>query len=298
MALGLSAIPLATAMFRTGQSVLVPMIVVLAWALPLGADNGLHHKPANASGKARKTLRPPTAKQEQSALPLSPEQMPPRPLKVTYLDGQLTIIAENSSLADILSAVCSQTGVVIDLPPGSGSDRVASRMGPGPARDVLAALLNGSRFDYVMTGSPSNPAGVEHIILIPRGDGSESTSPMGTPAIAVNLAGQQPSQQNVTEIGLAQQQPSQQDVTKAETTSDGAGDAGADDSEQPTRVVTSEAAEPSEGDGEQQPQPSGQQRSGWQMPQAFPQQLGTSPQQPANSPTTPQGFPNPQLPHN
>ena len=141
------------------------------------------------SGKARKTLQPPTAKQEQSALPLSPEQMPPRPPKVTYLDGQLTILAENSSLADILSAVSSQTGVVIDLPPGSGSDRVASRMGPGPARDVLAALLNGSRFDYVMTGSPSNPAGVEHIILIPRGDGSESTSPMGNPGIAANLAG-------------------------------------------------------------------------------------------------------------
>jgi hypothetical protein len=163
---------------------------------------------------------------------------------------------------------------------------------------VLAALLNGSRFDYVMTGSLSNPAGVEHIILIPRSDGSESTSPMGNPAIAVNLAGQQPSQQNVTEIGLAQQQPSQQDVTKAETTSDGAGDAGVDDSEQPTRVVTSEAMEPSEGAGEQQPQPSGQQRSGWQMPHAFPQQLGTSPQQPGNSPTTPQGFPSPQLPPN
>ena len=93
-------------MFRTRQSVLVPMVVVLAWALPLGADSGLHHKPTNASGKARKTLRPPTAKQEQSVLPLSPEQAPPRPLKVTYLDGQLTIIAENSSLADILSAVC------------------------------------------------------------------------------------------------------------------------------------------------------------------------------------------------
>jgi len=256
------------------------MIVVLAWALPLGADHGLHHKPTNASSKARKTLRPPTAKQEQSALPLSPEQMPPRPLKVTYLDGQLTIIAENSSLADILSAVCGQTGAVIDLPAGSGSDRVASRMGPGPARDVLAALLNGSRFDYVMTGSPSNPAGVEHIILMPRRDGSESTGPMGNPAIAVNLAGRQPSQQN-NKIGLAQQQPFQQDVTAAETTSYSAGDAGADGWEQPTRVMTSEGV---------QIQPAGQ-RSGWQMPQAFPQQ-------PANRPATPQGSPNPLPPHN
>ena len=285
-------------MFRTGQSVLVLMIVVLAWALPLGADNGLHHRPTHASGKARKTLRPPTATQEQSALPLSPEQMPSAPPKVTYLDGQLTIIAENSSLADILSAVCSQTGAVIDLPPGSGSDRVASRMGPGPAREVLAALLNGSRFDYIMTGSPANPTGVEHIILILRGDGSESTSPMGNPAVALNLAGQQLSQHNVTEIGLAQQQPSQQNVTEAEMTSYGAGDASTDNSEQPTRMVVSEGVEPYKGGGEQQPQPTGQQHSGWRIQQSFPQQLGTSPQQPANSPTTPQGSPNPPPPHN
>jgi len=152
---------------------------------------------------------------------------------------------------------------------------------------VLAALLNGSRFDYVMTGSPTNPAGVEHIILILRGDGPESERSMGNPAIGVNLAGQQRSQQNVTAVGLAQQQPSQQDVTKAEMRSDAAGDAGADDSEQPTTVWTSEGAAA----------PSGQQRSGWQMPAAFPQQPGPGPQQPVNSPTTPQGSPNPQLPH-
>jgi hypothetical protein len=170
-------------------------------------------------------------------------------------------------------------------------------MGPGPARDVLAALLNGSRFDYVMTGSPANPAGVEHIILILRGDGSESTSPMGNPAVALNLAGQQLSQHNITEIGLAQQQPSQQNVTEVEMTSYGAGDASADNSEQPTRMVVSEGVEPYKGGGEQQSQPSGQQRSGWQMPQAFPQPLGPGPQQPINSPTTPQGFPNPQPPH-
>ena len=287
----------STAMFRICQRALFPMMVVLVCALPLGADDGLHPKPTNASGKAHKTLPPRTAKQEQSALPLSPEQMPPRPPKVTYSDGQLTIIAENSSLADILSAVRSQTGVVIDLPPGSGSDRVASRMGPGPARDVLAALLNGSRFDYIMTGSPSNPAGVEHIILVPRGDGSESTSPMGNPAIAANLAGQQRSQQNVIAIGLAQQQPSQPDVT-AETTSYGVGDADADVSEQPTRAWTSEAQEPSQGNGEQPPQPGGQQSSGWRIQQVFPQQPGTTPQQPENSPTRSQGSPTPLPPHN
>ena len=111
-------------------------------------------------------------------------------------------------------------------------------MGPGPPRDVLAALLNGSHFDYVMTGSLSNPAGVEHIILITRSDGAESTGPMGNPAIAVNLAGQQPSQPY---------------VTGAETTSDSTGDADADDSVPPTRVVISEGVGPPQGYGEQPP---------------------------------------------
>lgn len=258
------------------------MTIVLVCALPLGADDGLHPKLTNASGKAHKTLPPPTAKQEQSALPLSPQQTPPRPPKVTYSEGQLTIIAENSSLADILSAVRSQTAVVIDLPSGSASERVASRMGPGPAREVLAALLNGSRFDYIMTGSPSNPAGVEHIILIPRGDGSESTSPMGNPGIAANLA---------------QQQPSQQAVGEAETTSYSVVDTGTDDLEQPTRASTSQAQEPSQGNGEQPPQPAGQQSSGWRTQQVFPQQPATTPQQPENSPARSQGSPTPLPPH-
>jgi len=294
-----SGAPLSTAMSRTRQSVLVAIVVVLACSLPSGAEEGVQHKPTDASSEARKTLKPPTAKQGQSALPLSPKQLPSSPPKVTYLGGQLTVIAENSSLAEVLSAVSTQTGVVIDLPPGSGSERVAGRMGPGPARDVLAALLNGSRFDYVMTGSPSNPAVVEHIILIPRGDESESTSPVGNHANAINQAGQQLSRQNVTETELAQQQPSQQDVTEAETTSEGTGYAGFVNWEQPARVWTSEGV-PSNG----QTQASGQQRTGWQMPQTSPQEPGSSPQPvstpqqpPANSPPpTPQGPPNPPLP--
>ena len=272
------------------------MMVVLTWALPLRTEEASQRKPtsASASGKARQNLPPPAVKQDSSAPPISAQPTPAAPPNVTYLDGQLTIVAENSSLADILSAVSRQTGAVIELPPGSGSDRVASRMGPGPARDVLAALLNGSRFDYVMTGSLSNPAGVERIILIPRGNGPESTTATGIPAIANNVAGQQSAEQNATRIGSIQQ-PSPQDATEAQPTPDSAGVAWPDDSDQPMRVWTSEGV-PAQVDGAQQPQPSGQQGTAW--PQAFPRQPASGSQQPANSPTTANGSPTSPPSHN
>ena len=275
-------------MFGPRQVVVLPIICAVVSALSWGTGGKSHDRPTNVSDKTQKELLPATARQEQSVLPLSPEGIAPRSLKVSYVDGQLTIIAENSTLADILSAVRSQTGAVVDLPPGSGSERVVSRVGPGPARDVLSALLNGSRFDYVIVGSRSNPAGVERIILMPRSNESGNTDHPGG-NFAVYQTGQQPSQRNVTGTGLAQQPPSGQDATEADA------DAGDDDSEQPTVDVISEAEDPPEGDGQQQAQP-GQPGYPGQMPQLLPQQLGPNPQQPSNQPTTPEGLPQP--PHN
>src|SRR5437868_2756457 len=110
--------------------------------------------------------------------PPTPEQMPPQPPQVSYLNGQLTIISQNSTMADILAAVRNRTGAAIDVPAGSGMERVAGRMGPGPAREVLAQLLNGSRFDYVMIASPNNPRGVERVILTQRTGGESTSAPV------------------------------------------------------------------------------------------------------------------------
>ena len=82
--------------------------------------------------------------------------MPALPPQVHYSRGQLTIVAENSTLADILAAVRSQTGAQVDVPP-SATERVVAHLGPGPTRDVLTALLNGTHFNYVMIGSPAHP---------------------------------------------------------------------------------------------------------------------------------------------
>src|SRR5579862_4012701 len=117
----------------------------------------------------------PVAQPAPPAPPPTPEQLPAQPPQVSYLNGQLTIISRNSTLSDILHAVARQTGALIELPPGAGLERVAGRMGPGPARNVLAELLNGSRYDYVMVASSANPGGLQRVILTPKSGGADSS---------------------------------------------------------------------------------------------------------------------------
>jgi hypothetical protein len=110
----------------------------------------------------------------QPLVPLTIEEMPAMPPEVSYRDGQLTIVAENSTLADILRAVRAQTQASVDVPP-SATERVVSHFGPGPARQVLAELLNGSHFNYVLLGSAADPAALDRVILTPKGSSAAET---------------------------------------------------------------------------------------------------------------------------
>jgi hypothetical protein len=96
------------------------------------------------------------------------DQLPAMPAKVGYQGGLLTIAAQNSTLGEILRDVRKLTGASIDIPPGSGAERVVAYLGPGAPRDVLAALLNGTSLNYVMLGSDSDPTMVSSVILSPK----------------------------------------------------------------------------------------------------------------------------------
>src|SRR5215470_6495913 len=135
------------------------------------------------SGKLAKPAPTPTPEPSPTPPPPppTPEQMPARPPQVSFKNGQLTIIAQNSTLGDILRAVRLQTGAAIDVPPNA-TERVFSKLGPGPARDVLASLLNGSHFNYVMLGSPNDPSVIQHVIL------TSKTGEGAPPAGAANAA--------------------------------------------------------------------------------------------------------------
>ena len=93
----------------------------------------------------------------------------PHPPNIRFANGLLSIEANNSVLTDILFEVGSKTGAEIQMPPWSdaGRERVVAKLGPGNPRDVIAALLHGSSFNYVIVESPQ---GLQQLILTPKTD--------------------------------------------------------------------------------------------------------------------------------
>jgi AMIN domain-containing protein len=93
----------------------------------------------------------------------------PHPPNIRFANGLLSIEANNSVLTDILFEVGSKTGAEIQMPPWSdaGRERVVAKLGPGNPRDVIAALLHGSSFNYVIVESPQ---GLQQLILTPKVD--------------------------------------------------------------------------------------------------------------------------------
>ena len=111
---------------------------------------------------------------------------------VTYRDGQLTINAENLTLAAVLTLVAEKTGAVIDVPPGTGLEHIVEHAGPGRAEDVLVSLLNGSPFDYVIVGSPQHPHDPAQVLLSLRGADTPANLPLQVAADATTSASAQP----------------------------------------------------------------------------------------------------------
>jgi hypothetical protein len=104
--------------------------------------------------------------------PAYPVHDPAVPPEVSYVNGQLLIDAKNSTLADVLKAVEKDTGATFDISSGDTSERVVGRIGPGTPRDVMAELLNGSHFNYVMLSPIDNPSALSKVLLTPRSKGA------------------------------------------------------------------------------------------------------------------------------
>ena len=111
-------------------------------------------------------------------LPL--DSIPPEPPQVKYQDGELTIIALNSTLGDILRCIREKTAAEIQIP--AVTERVVTRLGPGPVREVLSELLNGTHFNYVLLESSSHPIRLTRVVLQPKTEVEVATP--GRPAAA------------------------------------------------------------------------------------------------------------------
>jgi hypothetical protein len=153
----------------------VSSLVVAAQQIPCSTD-GLTPAPgaiACVTGNGVQVTANTPEDSPQEVLPLTPEQRPAAAPLVIYLNGKLSITAKNSTLGDILRAVATKTGAAIDIP-DNANERVVSQLGPAPARDVIASLLNGSHFNYVMVGTENDPNAVARVVLTSKNEKAES----------------------------------------------------------------------------------------------------------------------------
>src|SRR6202142_3250053 len=89
----------------------------------------------------------------------------PKSVNVPYENGMLRIRAEKVTLAQVLFEVHLRTQAEIAIPAGAEQERVVADLGPAPARDVLAALLNGSAYNFIFIGEELS---LQRVILTRR----------------------------------------------------------------------------------------------------------------------------------
>jgi hypothetical protein len=276
------------------------LLSVAIITLALSTGSFAQKKSAKKKPKAKST----PVTQEQPAAPEPPltpiqltlAQKPAVAPKVQYQNGQLSIVAENSTLGDILRAVHQQTGAVVDLPPNA-TERVVANLGPGPSRDVLAKLLNGSSFNYVMLGSATDPNQVEHVIVSAKTGGDVGA--MATNAPQPGFNGRTPFSPQAPQNQPMISGTPEGDAASEDTAEDPAGEAANDTAnEEPAPAEEAPAAEGQPAD--QQGQPA---NGGIKTPEQLLQELQRQQQmqqqqmQQQGNPSAPQGFPTPPQPN-
>ena len=123
-----------------------------------------------------------------AAAPRPTVNIPSQPQRVSYVGGKLRIDALDMTLSEVLAKVSAAISVKIDIPPSASSERLpVVKLGPGPAREVLAALLGGTDFDYLILAPAADPDGIQDVMLMPRekkGSAGNDTNPAARPTRA------------------------------------------------------------------------------------------------------------------
>jgi len=126
-----------------------------------------------------------TESAEQTSKPaLAPSQLPSVAPRFQLNGDRLTVIAPNSSMADVIAGLRQTLGIPIEVEGGPTGERVAAQIGPAPVRSVLLSLFDGSKYDYFILGSALDPHMVSKVILTPKSVGStiQTAGPAPAPA--------------------------------------------------------------------------------------------------------------------
>lgn len=175
---------------RCGRLEIIGLLIVGVSYLPILAQADTQPtpstSPAHRTHSKKKEPPPrPLPSGTQGPVPQVPlDSLPAVAPEITYDDGMLTIVAPNSTLGDILRSVKKHTSADIDVP-ATATERVVTRLGPAPAREVMAELLNGSRFNYILLGSPEDAKALTRVVLVAK-TGSDNPPPAAAAQAANN----------------------------------------------------------------------------------------------------------------
>lgn len=234
-----------------------------------------HHK---SHKKPAPLVLPPLPSGPLRQIPM--DQIPAAAPRVTYQNGLLTIAAQNATLGEILREVRKLTGASIDVPQAGAGERVVVQIGPGAPRDVLALLLNGTSFNYVMLGSTSDPTAVATVLLTLKSSSGDVQTAANAP---VYEATQQPM---VPAVRMPTPQAFRSPMVSPNSPPGAAAAAEADDSSD-----DSEADDKDDESDQAQPAQPGQQPVVQPDPTPVvtqPDPQGTDPNQPNAGPKTPE----------
>lgn len=117
-------------------------------APPMSVANNTSDSALDRSATVRK---PPAGTQGgRMKQPLPPSDQATQPATVTIRDGKLTVEANNSDLTQILQYLANISGMTVH---GLGKGpRIYGVYGPGALREVIATLLVGSGYNFIMVG--------------------------------------------------------------------------------------------------------------------------------------------------
>lgn len=159
------------------------------------------------SGIAAAQTQPPSSQQlaPQNANPqsLPPSQMPPSVPRVSYVGGVLTVVASNATLDEVLVGIGKAIGANIQGIQAQAPERVFGQFGPASPYQVLDSLLVGSRYDFILVGSPGRVGAVREIILSPSS--TETNQSAQVPPVQPVV--QSPVENNPPTVAGNEQQP-------------------------------------------------------------------------------------------
>jgi hypothetical protein len=161
--------------FPYGRTVMIKVMGSGA-SIAAPSDNSISKPPAQpALVAANYTTRTQPVKVDTSDQPL---------LEVTFRDGLLGIRAEKVTLAEVLFAVQQRTGAVVALAAGAESEKIVADIAPAPASEVLARLLNGSNFNFLILSAANDPQQLDRVILSVRPESGFVPQPAPAPVQA------------------------------------------------------------------------------------------------------------------